>query len=44
MTFTKKEVESIEWIKSIIGDEDVDEYEALEAYEEIESIAGSLWN
>lgn len=35
MIFNKEQKEDIEWIKSIIG-EDIDEYEALEAVEEID--------
>lgn len=35
--FTEEEVESIEWMASLVG-ERLDPYEALEAYEELKSI------
>lgn len=38
MTFTTDEVESIEWVRSLIGEEDIDDYEALEANQELEDI------
>ena len=41
--FNKEELEIIEAIRKVLGDEEVDGYEALETYEEIMSLWWLAW-